>query len=306
MAIKNVIIKSSYSALENGITKSNLGDLLRVTVLLESIEGSYVWLTNEPGLAILKNFMEPENIIITEEFEEFFPKIDKEAIIYNLDNHDLHLEQLRCFSGKVLGYFPDSSGIMKAENSKIASLQPYSFVTEKDSFQSALIQGTGGKWQEQDYSRFTGEQKIKYDIGLNNHVHHDWTSKCWPGENWQNLAKKLADKYSISWQQGLNNIDEYIEWVASCRVIITQDTLGLHLASALRKKIIAIIGPTENREFSYNRVTIIKPEPRDCMPCHAPVCIKNNGEKCLSEISVEDVSAMVSLLNNYKKGLENF
>ena len=80
---------------------------------------------------------------------------------------------------------------------------------------------------------------------------------------------------------------------------LTQDTLGLHLASALRKKVVAVVGPTENREFSYGRVVSLKPDPRGCMPCNLPAC--KVGKECLSEITVEcvadTVTGMLSGLN---------
>ena len=80
-------------------------------------------------------------------------------------------------------------------------------------------------------------------------------------------------------------------WMNSCRVIISVETLGLHLASALKKQIIAMIGPASNSEFTYGRMTHVKPPPRECMPCNIPVC--NQDTHCMDDISVETMASKV-------------
>ena len=129
--------------------------------------------------------------------------------------------------------------------------------------------------------------KIKetYDIGMNYKV--GWKTKEWPKKRWSRLERELRKDYSISWQQGLDNIDDYIKWIGSCKTIITIESLGLHLASALRKKVIALCGPITDNEYSYDRITFLRPEERTCMPCDSPTCIF--GDSCLKDIKVEDV-----------------
>jgi len=284
---ESLIIKSSYSRLSDGSLKSNCGDLLRSMVLLECIGDSCLWLTDERGKSLIRWFVDPGNIIT---FNEGInnSKVSRDVDIYNIDNFVCSSELFNRLSGNWRGFIRDVKDRLRPENQIIALTEPYSKVESKISFQQALVEGMGFRWKEQDYTPCRVEQDTITDVGLNRHVHPEWKSKSWPVENWIALAETLQKYYSVSWQKGLNNFDEYINWVASCRVIVTQDSLGLHLASALRKRVVAVVGPTESREFSYGRVLSLKPGPRDCMPCNLPAC--KVGKECLSEITVECVA----------------
>ena len=44
--------------------------------------------------------------------------------------------------------------------------------------------------------------------------------------------------------QHLDDLHGYMDWINTCRVLITNDSLGLYLGIALGKKVIALFGPT--------------------------------------------------------------
>lgn len=258
---------------------------MRATVLLASLKAPILWITDHVGKQILKYFLPPDKII-TEYSPDINAKI-QQADTYCLDNHNHYFNLFRKYNGITQGYFQDGNQKMIPANSDIASLQPYETTLTTKSYQQALIEGTGFKWKKQDYSFPLNSCDLKYDIGINHHVHKGWISKRWPQKHWDSLFENLCKRYSTSWQQGLNNLDDYIQWVHSCRCIITQDSFGLHLASALRKKTIAITGPTDNREFSYGRITNITPPYRTCMPCNKPKCSQDTP--CLYQIHPKTV-----------------
>jgi heptosyltransferase-2 len=149
----------------------------------------------------------------------------------------------------------------------------------------------GFKWLEQDYMIPKIKSLEEYDIGLNFDVHPEWKSKKWPMEYWQELNNLLSKDFKVSFQRGLNNFEEYLKWLASCRIIVTCETFGLHLASALRKKTIALVGPLENSEYPYGRIELITPQKRKCMPCNQKEC--NYGKSCIEEITPEQVKSKV-------------
>jgi heptosyltransferase-2 len=79
----------------------------------------------------------------------------------------------------------------------------------------------------------------------------------------------VADGFSVDWQQGLNNLYDYIDWINSCKKLVTNDSLGLHIALALGKPVVALFGPTNAKEvYMYNNskyiqksnINAIKPE----------------------------------------------
>ena len=290
---KNLIIKSSFSQLPNGELKSNYGDLVRTAVLAQCFEGDYLWLTEARSIPLLKWIIDPEKIITYENFSGVSSGLE----IYNADNYVPSNDVFNQLDGNWHGYIWDKERLV-VQNDKIQDTLAYSEPKSGTSWQQSLVEGMGFTWKEQDYPTSTIKDEKTWDVGLNWNVHPDWTSKMWPDEHWNDLMKELSKNYSVSWQQGLNNFDEYMQWMSKCRIIITVETLGLHLASALKKDIIALLGPVSNSEFSYGRITTVKPSPRKCMPCNAPAC--GVAHHCMKDISVESISKMVSNTLSHK------
>lgn len=289
--IKHLIIKSSFSSLKNGQLKSNLGDLVRSTVLLNCINSEVHWLTDRRSINILRRFMDMGKLIA---FEDGFEhdKLSGETQIYNLDNYIFDNETYRKLRGKWHGFVLNGPGEVVPANEFIRLTEPYTSSPIGLSWQEALVRGLGFNWTNQEYAGIAYPKNADIDIGLNFDVGAGWTSKRWPMDNWEKLFDILSINKSVSWQRGLNDIDEYMDWISSCKVIVTCDTLGMHLAAALRKNVVAIVGPTESRDFPYDRVFCIRPNPRKCMPCNLPIC--KMERHCLSEIGVETVSDIVS------------
>ena len=283
----NLIIKSSYSQLANGELKSNYGDLVRTAILAQCIDGDYLWLTEARSIPLLKWIIDPKKIIAYEDFNG----VPSDLEIYSADNYVPSEDIYNQLEGNWHGYIWDKAKLV-VENDKIRDTVAYSEPKSDTSWQQSLVEGMGFPWEEQDYPTPPVKNLETVDIGLNWNVHPDWTSKMWPEGYWNSLMKNLSRDYSVSWQRGLNDFDEYMEWMNSCRLIITVETLGLHLASALKKQIIALLGPVSSSEYSYGRITTVKPSPRECMPCNAPVCRMEHH--CMNDISVESISEMVS------------
>ena len=109
-------------------------------------------------------------------------------------------------------------------------------------------------------------------IGLNVGVGTKWPSKGWPLKRWQELIEKLGkDKYNLLLLGGPEEVElikemnknynyvivtgcdnsllEFAAIVDLCDLVITADTLALHIATALQKKIIALFGPTSSNEI---------------------------------------------------------
>lgn len=288
-----VIIKSSQSRLPDGHLKSNLGDMLRSTSILSDLREDYLWLTDPLGARILKWFVDSAGIMTADEFIDRNQKM-AESVVLNLDNYPARSELLDLLPGPWRGFIIKSGGELEFSDQLLDIMQPYAHHPSRISYQQALVQGLGFRWQEQDYAQLKVPVKIHSDIGLNPHVHAEWVSKKWPEKNWEALAEILQKTFSVSWQQGLNDLDTYIHWMAGCRLIITPDTFGLHLGSALRKKVIALTGPTECREYSYGRTFFIRPTDRPCMPCHQRVCL--DGPTCITEITVAQVAELATTL----------
>ncbi len=295
--VKYLIIKSSLSKLKRGGLKSNLGDLLRSTVLLNFFKDNVYWLSDKRSIPILKWFM-PAKRLLT--FEDNLKQciFSKNSSIYNVDNYVFDESVFRTrLKGKWYGYIWAGNGDVHPANELMANTEPYaSHVKNRISWQESLIRGMGFQWSEQDYPFFVLRHDETVDVGLNWRVHTAWGSKKWPLIRWRELNRILSRSNSVSWQEDTEDMESYLKWVSSCKVIITCDTFGLHLASALRKKVVAIVGPTQSREFSYGRVSFIEPPQRDCMPCNQPKCAMKMH--CLNDISAESVGKEVLRILN--------
>ena len=134
----------------------------------------------------------------------------------------------------------------------------------------------GAQWKMEEYViGYKPTSKEKNDIGFNYLVGNKWPLKGWPMEYWKKLEKQIGPKYSVSWQRGRDNMEEYFEWIKSCRVLVTNDSFGMHIAIALKKKFVAIFGPTHCQENClYDRGVAFYPKDFSCdlFPCRVDKC----------------------------------
>jgi len=72
----------------------------------------------------------------------------------------------------------------------------------------------------------------------------------------------------------------------------------LHAATALKKNIICVFGPTSHNEIEdYGRIKKVIPE-MDCLTCYKPVC--DFVPNCMDLISSDDIySEVIQLVNNF-------
>ncbi len=101
-------------------------------------------------------------------------------------------------------------------------------------------------------------------------------------------------------QQGLENLSQYMDWINSCRLLVTNDSLGLHIALALRKKVVVLYGPTNpNETYFYGRGEVVYPNvDYSCIPCLSATCTQE--KTCMEFIQPEEVKKRVEKLLNQK------
>lgn len=303
---KVLIIKLGYSeTLDKEISEvSSLGDVLRTTVVLHKYKNANVtWLVDRKAFPLLihNRFIKrvlPYDMttVLQLQREKFDTIINFEKVpgicaladsINAWRRYGFRFDEIK---GEAAAY--DNSqeilGISRNEIFKKKNIK---------SLQQVIIELIGEKWNAQEYMLgYTPDTKVKYDVGFNWNVGVKWPTKEWPKENWSKLESLIANKYSVSWQQGLKNIEEYVEWINSCKILITSDSLGLHVALALKKKVIALFGPTVPAEiFFYNRGVVLTPKIKyDCIPCISSIC--SQKIHCMNFIQPETVAKEIKNL----------
>jgi len=165
-----------------------------------------------------------------------------------------------------------------------------------------------------------GEQDMV--IGLNPGAKFG-SSKCWPPEYFARLAElleqrwrcrilllvgpgemQIADEIVAKSKASLINTDaDRIDlgllkpMIRRCDLLVTNDTGPRHYATAFKRPVIVLMGPTDPRYTSRNleRSIILRKE-LPCAPCHKKTCPENH--ECMRGITPEQVmDAAIQLLS---------
>ncbi len=305
---KVLIIKIGWvEVLDNRVEDSiSLGDVFRCTTILHLYKDDDVtWVTDQSAIPLLRNIkyikrLLPYNLntVLQLQYEYFDLLINLEkvpgvcALADKINAWRKHGFRLNPITGEVEAYQGAQNVLQLSRKQKLKR-------EAQNNFQEFLFELVGEKWNGEEYILgYNPKSNEVFDIGLNHAIGAKWPTKQWGEERWKNIEKLLKNKYTISWQKGLKNIEEYIDWINSCRLIITNDSLGLHLALALNKKVVAIFGPTPSNEiYMYNRGVKIVPQlNRSCIPCMSPFC--KYRKRCIEYITPEMVLESVEKLFN--------
>lgn len=285
---KVLIIKPGYSETldeEIGMITS-LGDVLRSTVLLHLYKNAHVtWLVDEKAFPLLKGNSFIQKILPYDITSILQLQSERFDTVINLEK----VPGICAFSDSIHAWrrygfrFDPENGVALAYDGSQHVLEicmDYEYKKKtKKYWDEILFEMVGASWQgEGCILGYKPESEVKYDIGFNYDVGKKWPNKAWPMEFWKELENLIGNKYTITWQKGLKNMEEYIEWINSCYLFITNDSLGLHIASALNKEIIALFGPTHADEvYIKDGVKILPVSNYDCIPCLNARCIQDKS-----------------------------
>jgi heptosyltransferase-2 len=87
-----------------------------------------------------------------------------------------------------------------------------------------------------------------------------------------------------------NSLLQFAGWISRLDLVVSSDTLGMHLAIALKKPVVALFGPTCPQEIDlYGRGAKIF-QGTECSPCYKPSC---PDAICMSRITPEQVFAEI-------------
>jgi len=282
---KILIIKVGYSETLDAEIGSitSYGDVLRTTVILNLFKNDHItWLVDEKALPILNGNPHIDRILIYNLTSALQLQAERFDTIVNLEK----VPGLCALADSISAWrrygfrFDMITGEAEAYDGTHDVLEVCRSIERKRHrkvyWQEGLFEMVGAQWKGEEYVfGYKSSSKEKYDIGFNHLVGNKWPLKGWPIENWERLEKLIGTKYSISWQQGQDDMEEYFEWINSCRVLVTNDSFGMHIAMALKKKFIAIFGPTHYQEnHLYGLGVAFSPKDLNCdlFPCRENVC----------------------------------
>ena len=307
MQTKILIVKLGYSeTLDAEIGKvPSLGDVLRTTPILWALKEKYpnshiTWLVSEHAEPLLHNNPFLSRTLVWDSFVPFQLMKEKFDVLINLekipgvcalaDMVDAWVKygfRFETTSGTYHGYEQGLDFISYIENKGVDSRRRH--------WQQVLIEMLGVPWKNQPYVvGYKPKTTECHDVGFNFEVGSKWPFKAMPMEMWQELEKMLTGKgISVSWQEGRSNLFEYMDWINTCRMLVSSDSLGLHLAFAFRKKTIGLFGPTDpNEVYFYDQSEIVRsPECCAFMPCIAARCA--SGRHCMGSIDLDELTTTI-------------
>lgn len=305
---KVLIIKLGYSeTLDGEIGKiTSLGDVLRSTVLLHLYEDAHVtWLIDEISFPLLKGNPYIHRILfydITSVLQLQSERFDTVINLEKVPGLCAFADSLKAWRRYGFRFDPENGVALAYDGSQHVleiCMDPEYKKKTKKYWEEILFEIVGVKWQgESSILGYKPKSSLMHDIGFNYDVGKKWPNKAWPMEYWKELENLIGSKYTISWQQGLKNIEEYFEWINSCRIFVTNDSLGLHIACALNKKIVALFGPTLASEiYVPNSIKLVPKSDYNCIPCLSPKCIQSKS--CMNYIEPKMVyDAIENIMKN--------
>jgi len=253
------------------------GDVVRTTTLLHLFNNDkIVWITKGVNCDLLPQ--KQKNLTILDINKISTQNLDHFDLIISLDDEFLcaqiatetskdKLVGTYIKSGKIV-YTEDSSewfdmglvskfGKQKADEIKMKN---------KSSVQEILFRLLGAKFKGEEYL-IREDIKVKRNnnlIGIEARAGDRWPTKCW--HKYDELAEKLIEKkFEVRFFEQRETIKSYIEDVAECSIVVSGDTLGMHIALALKIPTVALFTCTSPTEiFGYNRMKkIVSPKLMD-------------------------------------------
>jgi len=302
------------------------GDVIRTTPLLYPIKKDYpnskiYWLTHSKNLVPIHTYPSAdislefnlENVLMLQQMKfDIVINLDKDneaiALMYSLDakkKYGYTLKEGFCIPENPLAINKFMTGVFDEVS-----------LANKKSYPEEIFEMCGYKFNKEKYILdFDSDSFLGFDIdknkpvvGLNTGCGSRWTSRLWKNEYWIELVKMLIDKYEVillgGEQEDISNkfiaeksdakyfgyfsLDTFINLVNNCDIVVTQVTMGLHIAIALNKYVVLLNNIFNPNEFElYNNGEIISPR-KPCKCFFRPECI-NTEYKCMDSLLPEDI-----------------
>ena len=169
------------------------------------------------------------------------------------------------------------------------------------------------------FAERSGFHNSSLKIGLNTGASGRWQFKQWTIEGFEKLIKLLLEQTNailllyggplekerneflsklhptrIINTGADNSLRQFFAFVTLSDIFLTGDTLALHVATALQKKVIALFGPTSAAEIdSYNGQIMKVRADLDCLVCYKPRCDFNPN--CMNSITPDQIFSLIKV-----------
>lgn len=245
-----------------------LGDVIRTTPLLRVLQGDITWITSAMARPLLENNGRIHRLLTADNGAAAAIAGESYDLVLNLEDGRAEAELASSvaaqrivgpyFSGGELTYCPQgadwfdmslSSRFGRAEADRIK-------MRNRRTYQEMLFASLG--------LEFRGEEPL-VDLGLANALEpgligiEERAGNVWPSKRWrgyQELAARLERRgYRTRFFQQRDTLEEYAADINACEAVICGDTLAMHVALMLGRKVVTIFTCTSPHEiYGYSRM----------------------------------------------------
>ncbi|MFQ5601594.1 MAG: glycosyltransferase family 9 protein [Candidatus Krumholzibacteriia bacterium] len=278
-----------------------MGDVLRTTTILNAVDGPVTWVTQRVSLPLLENIPQIADLVPLDEagrldgrYFELAACLDDEpqaCRILERVRYGRHvgayLEDGRVRYGESAAPWYDMGLVSRFGKERADELKRLN----THSYQEHLFEMFGEEFTGQDYVfGYEPRRASLRRIGIEMRADPRWQWKRWV--RYPELVERLrTNGFDVFVFEQRNDLRDFIDDINSCGLIVTGDTLTMHLGLALRKRLIAVFGPTSAPEIhDYGRLTRIV-SPIECVCCYLRTCDKTPN--CMDLIPLERMHAEV-------------
>jgi heptosyltransferase-2 len=262
-----------------------MGDVLRTTTILRVLDGPVTWVTRPASLPLLENIPRIAELVPLEAAAERLAGrhfalaacLDDEPEACRLlecaswDRHvGARLQDGRVAYGDAARPWYDMGLVSRFGKERADELKR----SNERSYQEHLFAMFGYTFRGEDYLfGYAPRAASRRRVGIEMRADPRWQWKRW-GRYPELIEALRADGLEVFVFEQRADLREFIGDVNSCGVVVTGDTLTMHVALALHKQVIAVFGPTSAPEIhDYGRLTKIV-SPIDCICCYLRTCDK--------------------------------
>jgi heptosyltransferase-2 len=273
-----------------------MGDVLRTTSILHVLDGPVTWVTRSPSMPLLERSPGIAELLTFEDAPQALRgrHFDRVACLDDEPEACALVDLVQC--KERIGLYLEDGQVVYTD-----SAAPWNdmglrsrFGKEKAdelkrlnrrSFQEFLFEMFGRTFQGEEY--LTGwdlRPAPRRRIGIEMRADARWRWKRWI--RYPELAERLQQEgCEVFFFEQRDDLRDFIDDVNACGTVVTGDTLTMHIALALKKRVIAVFGPTSAPEIhGYDRLTSVV-SPIECICCYLKDCDKDPN--CMELISLD-------------------
>ncbi len=278
------------------IKLGQIGDVLRTTPILKALKGCHItWLVEKTSENILKNNPYVDKVLVYSPESILRLKYEKFYAVYNFEvDEPATLIANFVKAKKKYGYYFDKDGKTNYfnESAKYYFDRANSdFVNRNNerTYQEMMFDIAELDFNEEEYVLKLSDEEKKYGerfkfkkkvLGLNIGSSKRWQAKKWSqkkieefvnkvkkdydvillgGYDEQLDKRKLAKKLGVKENDSENSLREFFSVIDRCDVLVTGDTMAMHVGIALKKKVIGLFFCTPaNEVYDYGLLKKVK------------------------------------------------